>query len=132
MPITQEFLNEKNYILTILKPEIKVVCRRLQPMQDQTTPYKPPMAPFLPMKNGHEDLVRIPIYFTRTRVSCLLWLPSQNTSASTTAALYQGFSMSIFPGVIIPDNGSAFISYVFTKSVKPELIQLVTNTLHHP
>ena len=40
--------------------------------------------------------------------------------------------MSRFPDVIIPDNGSAFISHVFKKSVKLELIHPVIITLHHP
>ena len=40
--------------------------------------------------------------------------------------------MSRFPDVIIPDNGSAFISHVFKKSVKLELIHPVIITLCHP
>lgn len=40
--------------------------------------------------------------------------------------------MSKFPDVIIADNGSALISYVFKKSVKLGLIQTVTITPHHP
>ena len=32
------------------------------------------------------------------------------------------FSVSRFPDVITPDSGSAFISYVFKKSVELELI----------
>ena len=40
--------------------------------------------------------------------------------------------MSRFPDVIIPDNRSAFISHVFKKSVKLELIHPVIITLCHP
>lgn len=90
------------------------------------------MTYFLPMENSQEDFVRISIYFARTRISCLLGLPSQNTSASTKTALYQGFPMYIFPDVITYDNRSAFISYMFKKFVKLDLIQFVFMTLHHP
>lgn len=65
------------------------------------------------MKNSQKDFVRIPIYFARMRISCFLWLSSQNTSAPINIALYEGFSMPGFLDVITPDNESAFISYVF-------------------
>lgn len=83
------------------------------------------------MKNSQEDFVRIPVYFIRMRIFCLLWLSSQNTSAPIKTALYEGFSMPGFLDVISPDNESAFISYVFNKSVRLELIQSVIITLDH-
>lgn len=118
------------YTLTIISKACNKEYYLENCSQCQTIPYNQSITSFLPMKNSQEDFVRILTYFARMRISCL-WLSSQNTSAPIKTALCEGFSMPGFLDVITPDNESAFISYVFKKSVKLELIQSVIITLHY-